>query len=193
MDVTHILEPLNTAQREAVTAGAQPVLVLAGAGSGKTRVLVHRAAWLVAAHGASAWNLYAVTFTNKAANEMRTRIETLLETPTRQLWIGTFHGLAHRLLRRHWNEAGLRQDFQILDASDQLRLIKRLLNDERVDERMITPQSLQYFISDAKGGGPARRGRRAPAPRPTAKRRSSFTPFTRSAARPTGWWISANC
>ena len=153
MDVTHILEPLNSAQREAVTAGQQPVLVLAGAGSGKTRVLVHRAAWLVAAHGASPWNLYAVTFTNKAANEMRTRIERLLDTPTRQLWIGTFHGLAHRLLRRHWSEAGLRRDFQILDASDQLRLVKRLLNDERVDERMITPKSLQYFISDAKEAG----------------------------------------
>ena len=161
MDVTHILDPLNTAQREAVTAGEQPVLVLAGAGSGKTRVLVHRAAWLVAAHGASPWNLFAVTFTNKAANEMRTRIEKLLETPTRQLWIGTFHGLAHRLLRRHYGEAGLRQDFQILDSSDQLRLIKRLLNDQRVDERMITPRSLQYFISGAKEAG--LRPRQAPA------------------------------
>ena len=153
MDVTHILEPLNTAQREAVTAGEQPVLVLAGAGSGKTRVLVHRAAWLVSALGASPWNLFAVTFTNKAANEMRTRIEALLETPTRQLWIGTFHGLAHRLLRRHWSEAALRQDFQILDSGDQLRLIKRLLSDERVDEQMIAPQSLQYFISGAKEAG----------------------------------------
>ena len=153
MDVTHILEPLNTAQREAVTAGEQPVLVLAGAGSGKTRVLVHRAAWLVRAQGASPWNLFAVTFTNKAANEMRTRIEALLDTPTRQLWIGTFHGLAHRLLRRHWNEAALRQDFQILDSGDQLRLIKRLLADQRVDEQMIAPQSLQYFISGAKEAG----------------------------------------
>ena len=153
MDVSHILEPLNTAQREAVTAGEQPVLVLAGAGSGKTRVLVHRAAWLVSAHGASPWNLFAVTFTNKAANEMRMRIEALLQTPTRQLWIGTFHGLAHRLLRRHFGEAGLRQDFQILDSADQLRLIKRLLNDERVDEQMIAPQSLQYFISGAKDAG----------------------------------------
>ena len=153
MDVTHILKPLNTAQREAVTAGEQPVLVLAGAGSGKTRVLVHRAAWLVSTRGASPWNLFAVTFTNKAANEMRTRIEALLETPTRQLWIGTFHGLAHRLLRRHWNEAALRQDFQILDSGDQLRLIKRLLSDEGVDERMIAPQALQYFISGAKEAG----------------------------------------
>ena len=153
MDVTHILEPLNSAQREAVTAGEQPVLVLAGAGSGKTRVLVHRAAWLVSAQGASPWNLFAVTFTNKAANEMRTRIEALLDTPTRQLWIGTFHGLAHRLLRRHWNEAALRQDFQILDSGDQLRLIKRLLADEGVDEQMIAPQSLQYFISGAKEAG----------------------------------------
>ena len=153
MDVTHILEPLNAAQREAVTAGDQAVLVLAGAGSGKTRVLVHRAAWLVSAQGASPWNLFAVTFTNKAANEMRARIETLLDTPARQLWIGTFHGLAHRMLRRHWSEARLRQDFQIMDSSDQLRMIKRLLSDERVDERMIAPQSLQYFISGAKEAG----------------------------------------
>ena len=153
MDVTSILDPLNSAQREAVTAGKQPVLVLAGAGSGKTRVLVHRAAWLVTAQGASPWNLFAVTFTNKAANEMRSRIETLLETPARQLWVGTFHGLAHRLLRRHFGEAGLPQDFQILDSADQLRLIKRLLNDERIDERMITPQSLQHFISGAKEAG----------------------------------------
>ncbi len=152
-DVTHILEPLNTAQREAVTAGDQAVLVLAGAGSGKTRVLVHRAAWLVSARGASPWSLFAVTFTNKAANEMRTRIEALLDTPTRQLWIGTFHGLAHRLLRRHWQEAGLRQDFQILDSADQLRLVKRLMSDERIDERMIPPKSLQYFISGAKEAG----------------------------------------
>ena len=84
---------------------------------------------------------------------MRSRIEALLETPTRQLWIGTFHGLAHRLLRRHWSEAALRQDFQILDSGDQLRLIKRLLSDERVDEQMIAPQSLQYFISGAKEAG----------------------------------------
>ena len=153
MDVTHILDPLNTAQREAVTAGDQAVLVLAGAGSGKTRVLVHRAAWLVSARGSSPWNLFAVTFTNKAANEMRTRIEALLNTPTRQLWIGTFHGLAHRLLRRHWHEAGLNQDFQILDSGDQLRLIKRLMQDERVDDRMIPPRTLQYFISGAKEAG----------------------------------------
>ncbi|WP_446831202.1 DNA helicase II [Candidatus Foliamicus sp.] len=153
MDAARILEPLNTAQREAVTAGNQAVLVLAGAGSGKTRVLVHRAAWLVSAHGASPWNLFAVTFTNKAANEMRTRIEALLQTPTRRLWIGTFHGLAHRLLRRHWHEAGLREDFQILDSADQQRLIKRVMKDERVDERLIPPQTLQYFISGAKEAG----------------------------------------
>ncbi len=165
MDVSQILEPLNSAQREAVTAGEQPVLVLAGAGSGKTRVLVHRAAWLVSAQGASPWNLFAVTFTNKAANEMRMRIEALLQTPTRQLWIGTFHGLAHRLLRRHFGEAGLRRDFQILDAVDQLRMIKRLLNEERVDEQMIAPKSLQYFISTAKEAG--LRPDQAPA-RPTA-------------------------
>ena len=107
MDVTEILDPLNSAQRAAVSAAARPTLVLAGAGSGKTRVLVHRIAWLVRVEGVAPQEIMAVTFTNKAANEMRGRIEALLEMPTRHLWIGTFHGLAHRLLRRHWQEAGL--------------------------------------------------------------------------------------
>jgi len=111
MDVTPILESLNDAQRQAVTASADPMLVIAGAGSGKTRVLVHRAAWLIDVEGISPQSLLAVTFTNKAAAEMRGRIEALLGTPVSHLWIGTFHGLAHRLLRRHWREAGLPQNF----------------------------------------------------------------------------------
>jgi DNA helicase-2/ATP-dependent DNA helicase PcrA len=126
MDVTPILESLNDAQRQAVTAPAEPTLVIAGAGSGKTRVLVHRAAWLIDVEGVSPQGLLAVTFTNKAAGEMRGRIEALLDMPVSHLWIGTFHGLAHRLLRRHWQEAKLPQNFQIIDSDDQLRLIKRL-------------------------------------------------------------------
>jgi len=107
MDVTPILDPLNDPQREAVTAEAGPLLILAGAGSGKTRVLAHRVAWLVQVEGLSPRSLLAVTFTNKAAAEMRNRIEGLLGMPVAHLWIGTFHGLAHRLLRLHWREAGL--------------------------------------------------------------------------------------
>ena len=107
MDVTDIIDPLNEAQREAVTAEDRPTLVLAGAGSGKTRVLVHRIAWAIRVGGVAAQHVLAVTFTNKAAAEMRDRVEALLGVPTRNLWIGTFHGLSHRLLRIHWREAGL--------------------------------------------------------------------------------------
>ena len=127
MDVSPILTPLNDAQRAAVTAPLVPVLVLAGAGSGKTRVLTHRIAWLIQAEGVSPHGILAVTFTNKAAAEMRSRIEALLGMPGGALWLGTFHGLAHRLLRLHWREAGLPQSFQILDSEDQQRLIKKLL------------------------------------------------------------------
>jgi DNA helicase-2/ATP-dependent DNA helicase PcrA len=109
MDVSHLLDGLNDAQRQAVAAPLGAALILAGAGSGKTRVLVHRVAWLIEVEGASPHSILAVTFTNKAAAEMRRRIETLLGHPGGALWIGTFHGLAHRLLRLHWREAGLPQ------------------------------------------------------------------------------------
>ena len=127
MDVTKVIDPLNDSQREAVTAPGGSILVLAGAGSGKTRVLVHRIAWLVQVEDVPPLGIVAVTFTNKAAAEMRGRIETLLNLPARNMWIGTFHGLAHRLLRRHAAEAGLPEGFQIIDADDQYRLIRRLL------------------------------------------------------------------
>ena len=153
MDVTPILESLNDAQRAAVTAAAEPTLVIAGAGSGKTRVLVHRAAWLIDVEGISPQSLLAVTFTNKAAAEMRGRIEALLDIPVNHLWIGTFHGLAHRLLRRHWREAGLPQNFQIIDSDDQLRLIKRLLKGLEVDDSRWVPREIQYFINAQKDEG----------------------------------------
>ena len=127
MDVSHLLDPLNDAQRQAVTAPLAPMLVLAGAGSGKTRVLTHRVAWLIQVEGVSPHGILAVTFTNKAAGEMRGRIETQLGMPSAPLWIGTFHGIAHRLLRLHWREAGLPQGFQILDAEDQQRLVKKII------------------------------------------------------------------
>jgi DNA helicase-2/ATP-dependent DNA helicase PcrA len=153
MDVTRILAPLNDAQRAAVTAPQEPVLVVAGAGSGKTRVLVHRIAWLIQVENVSPLGVLAVTFTNKAAAEMRTRIEALLGMPVANLWIGTFHGLAHRLLRRHWREAGLSQTFQILDAEDQQRLIRRLLKNLELDETAWVPRDIQWFINNQKDEG----------------------------------------
>ncbi|MEM9303974.1 MAG: UvrD-helicase domain-containing protein, partial [Pseudomonadota bacterium] len=116
MDVSHLLEDLNAAQREAVTAEPGNLLVLAGAGSGQTRVLIHRIAWLTEVLGVSPFSILAVTFTNKAAGEMRHRAEALMGAPSRGLWVGTFHGIAHRLLRMHNEEAGLPDSFQILDS-----------------------------------------------------------------------------
>ena len=153
MDLSPILAPLNDAQREAVTAPVGPVLVLAGAGSGKTRVLTHRVAWLVQAEGASPHSILAVTFTNKAAGEMRARIEALLGIPGSALWVGTFHGIAHRLLRLHWREANLPQGFQILDGDDQLRIIKKLLKSQGLDDARWVPREIQYFINNNKDEG----------------------------------------
>ena len=153
MTLDPILEPLNEAQRAAVTAPLAPVLVLAGAGSGKTRVLTHRIAWLIEAQGASPHSVLAVTFTNKAAGEMRARVEHLLGTPPGTLWIGTFHGIAHRLLRRHWREAGLLEGFQILDGEDQQRLIKKLLKAQQLDESRWAPREIQWFINSNKDEG----------------------------------------
>jgi len=153
VDVSSILDPLNDAQREAVTAPDAPTLVVAGAGSGKTRVLVHRVAWLIQVEGVSPLGILAVTFTNKAAAEMRGRIEELLGMPVASLWVGTFHGLAHRLLRRHWQEAGLPQGFQILDAEDQQRLIRRMLKNLDIDENTWVPREIQWFINSQKDEG----------------------------------------
>ena len=153
MDVTPILDPLNDAQREAVSAPQEPMLVVAGAGSGKTRVLVHRIAWLIQVENVSPLGVLAVTFTNKAAAEMRGRVQELLDMPVNHLWIGTFHGLAHRLLRRHYTEAGLPEGFQILDAEDQQRLIRRLLKSLDLDENTWVPREVQWFINHHKDEG----------------------------------------
>lgn len=153
MDVSDILSPLNEAQREAVAAENQNLLVLAGAGSGKTRVLVHRIAWLIRAEGFSPWSILAVTFTNKAAKEMRSRIEEMLHIPSHGMWVGTFHGLAHRLLKAHWKEAGLPQNFQILDSDDQLRLVKRVCKELDLDDSRWPPKQAMYFINEQKDEG----------------------------------------
>src|SRR5271168_3894054 len=153
MDVSHLLDGLNDAQRQAVASPLGAALVLAGAGSGKTRVLVHRVAWLIRVEGVSPHSILAVTFTNKAAAEMRRRIEGLLGHPGGSLWIGTFHGLAHRLLRLHWREAGLPQSFQILDAEDQARLLRKVLKALELDETRWVPREILWFINAQKDEG----------------------------------------
>jgi DNA helicase II / ATP-dependent DNA helicase PcrA len=153
MDISQILDPLNKAQRQAVCSETQNTLVLAGAGSGKTRVLVHRIAWLVQVEHLSTYSIMAVTFTNKAAGEMRFRIENLLKTPVKSMWVGTFHGLAHRLLRAHWRDARLVENFQIIDSDDQLRLIKRIMKEMGVDDKKHPPRETQWFINDCKDNG----------------------------------------
>jgi len=153
MDVSHLLDSLNDAQRQAVGSPLAPALVLAGAGSGKTRVLVHRVAWLIQVEGVSPHGILAVTFTNKAAGEMRARIEKLLGFSAHSMWIGTFHGLAHRLLRMHWREAELPQSFQILDSEDQSRLLRKVLKALDLDETRWVPREIQWFINAQKDEG----------------------------------------
>lgn len=148
-----ILNSLNPAQQEAVMAPLGHLLVLAGAGSGKTRVLTHRIVWLIQNEHISPHGILAVTFTNKAANEMRVRIESMLKVSARTMWIGTFHGLSHRFLRAHWQEAGLNQNFQILDSDDQFRLIRRTINALNLDEDQYPPKELQWFINGQKEQG----------------------------------------
>lgn len=148
-----ITHSLNDRQIEAVTAELSHLLVLAGAGSGKTRVLVHRIAYLMAAHQVSPYEILAVTFTNKAAAEMRGRIEKLHGVPMHHMWVGTFHGLAHRLLRTHFYEAKLPQTFQIIDSDDQLRLIKRIHRAMNLDEKRWQPKQSQWYINNHKEHG----------------------------------------
>ncbi|MCJ8338527.1 MAG: DNA helicase II [Pseudomonadales bacterium] len=153
MDVTAIIDGLNDAQREAVTAPLENLLVLAGAGSGKTRVLIHRIAWLVQTEDISPYSILAVTFTNKAAREMRSRIEQLLGVNPQGMWVGTFHGLAHRILRTHWRDANLQQNFQIMDSEDQHRLLKRICKDMALDDKQWPAKQFQWFINAQKDEG----------------------------------------
>ncbi|MES2070301.1 MAG: UvrD-helicase domain-containing protein [Pseudomonadota bacterium] len=149
----NLLHNLNPEQLAAVTLPPQSALILAGAGSGKTRVLTTRIAWLIQTGQISANGILAVTFTNKAAKEMLMRLSAMLPINTRGLWIGTFHGLCNRLLRAHHRDAGLPQTFQILDSADQLSFIKRLLKANNVDDEKYPPRTLMYFINGAKDQG----------------------------------------
>lgn len=153
MDVSRLLDQLNDAQREAVSAEPCNQLILAGAGSGKTRVLVHRIAWLIEVERVSPVSIMAVTFTNKAAKEMRARLEELLGLNPRAMWVGTFHGLAHRLLKMHWQDARLPQNFQILDSDDQLRMIKRVCSGLQLDEKQWPAKQAQWWINAQKDEG----------------------------------------
>lgn len=153
MNVSDLLNSLNNKQREGVEAKRGNLLVLAGAGSGKTRVLVYRIAWLLLIKQFSSSSIMAVTFTNKAAIEMRTRIENLIGTDYNKMWIGTFHGLAHRFLRTHYENANLPQDFQILDNEDQLRFIKNLIRTLNIDEKKWPPRQVMRYISSKKNEG----------------------------------------
>ena len=153
MDVSHLLDSLNEQQRQAVAAPRGSSLILAGAGSGKTRVLIHRIAWLIQREGLSPYSILAVTFTNKAAAEMRGRLEKLLDIPARGMWVGTFHGIAHRLLRAHHRDAGLPQNFQILDADDQLRLVKRVMISLDVDDKKWPARQALWWINGQKDEG----------------------------------------
>ncbi len=153
MSIVERLKSLNAPQQQAVRSEARHLLVLAGAGSGKTRVLTHRIAWLLETGLAAPSGILAVTFTNKAAREMKARVEGLLDQSAAPLWIGTFHGLAHRLLRQHWLEADLPREFQIMDSDDQLRLIKRLMAQLGVQNTSVQPRQIQWFINGAKDSG----------------------------------------
>ena len=153
MDVSHVLESLNEGQRDAVGAPPGNLMILAGAGSGKTRVLVHRIAWHIATGEANPQGILAVTFTNKAASEMRSRIESLLGQSIHGMWVGTFHGLCHRLLRAHWQDANLSEDFQILDSEDQYRTVRRIIRAMMLDESQYPPKEAQWYINAQKDKG----------------------------------------
>ena len=148
-----LLANLNPEQLAAVTLPAVPALILAGAGSGKTRVLTTRIAWLMAQGQVSPGGVLAVTFTNKAAKEMLTRLSTMIPVPVRGMWIGTFHGLCNRFLRAHWKLAGLPQSFQILDSGDQQSAVKRVIKAMNLDEERFPPKQVSWFIASSKEEG----------------------------------------
>lgn len=150
---TDLLADLNPKQQQAVSSTHQHIVVLAGAGSGKTRVLVHRIAWLIQQQQCSQNAILAVTFTNKAAQEMKHRISQVTHKSTHHMWVGTFHGIGHRLLRTHFTEANLPQNFQILDSDDQLRLVKRIIQSLNLDEKRWAPKQAAWFINQKKDQG----------------------------------------
>jgi len=182
-DLDHRLTTLNPAQHHAVTTPPGHQLVLAGAGSGKTRVLVHRIAFLIQRLDVSPHSILSVTFTNKAAAEMRHRIEDVLGHAPAGMWVGTFHGLAHRLLRAHWQEAKLAENFQILDSDDQQRLIKRVIRDLGLDEQRWPAKQAQWFINGQKDEGIRPQGIQASGDLFLATMRSIYEAYEAACAR----------
>jgi len=178
MDVSSLLNGLNDAQRKAVSAPPSNQLVLAGAGSGKTRVLVHRIGWFLGVEGYSPYGMLAVTFTNKAAKEMRARVESLLGRQERGMWIGTFHGIAHRLLKNHWREAGLKENFQVIDSDDQIRLLKRVIGDLGLDDTHYPPKQMAWYINAQKDEG--RRAKHVNARDPISRAQQSIYEYYES-------------
>src|SRR6059036_130429 len=148
-----LLVNLNPEQLAAVTLPARPALILAGAGSGKTRVLTTCIAWLLQTGQVSPGGLMVVTFTNKASKEMQARLSAMLPVNVRGMWIGTFHGLCNRFLRAHWKLAGLPQGFQILDSADQLSAVKRIIKAMNLDEERFVPKQVTWFIAGSKEDG----------------------------------------
>jgi DNA helicase-2/ATP-dependent DNA helicase PcrA len=190
--MSDLLANLNAPQLAAVTLPAQHALILAGAGSGKTRVLTTRIAWLISTGQVGPQGILAVTFTNKAAKEMQSRLAAMLPINTRGMWIGTFHGLCNRLLRAHYREAGLPAQFQILDAVDQLAAIKRLLKNLNVDDQKFPPRELMHFINAHKEQGlRAAQAEAYDVTSPAAG--SSCIPNMRRSAGAKGWSTSPNC
>jgi len=185
------LEHLNPEQLAAVTLPEGHALILAGAGSGKTRVLTTRIAWLLKAGTLSPAGVLAVTFTNKAAREMLTRLGAMLAVNPRGMWIGTFHGLCNRLLRAHHREAGLPREFQILDTQDQLGAVKRLLRALNADEDRFPPRDVQYFIMGRKEEG--LRARDVPAADDVSRRHVEFYAAYDEQCNREAWWISRSC
>jgi DNA helicase-2/ATP-dependent DNA helicase PcrA len=185
-----LLQGLNDEQRAAVTLPQGHALVLAGAGSGKTRVLTTRIAWLLQTGQVSPGGIMAVTFTNKAAKEMNTRLSAMLPYNVRGMWIGTFHGLCNRLLRAHHQAAGLPATFQILDTQDQLSAIKRLCKQYNVDDERFPPKQLGWFIAGCKEEG--MRPKDVVAADPDTKKRWSCTSSTKSNASAKAWWTLAS-
>ena len=153
MDVSYILDELNPIQREAVTDESHHSLILAGAGSGKTKVITHKVAWLSSVKGVNPLSMLTVTFTNKAAKEMRGRIENILEENLNQMWCGTFHGIFHRMLKMHWQEAKLVKDFSVIDSEDQIRVLKRVIQNMNLDLDTWQPRDTQWFINKQKDEG----------------------------------------
>jgi len=150
MELRYTLNDLNEAQRNAVCNLSQNCLVIAGAGSGKTRVLIQRILWLIEDNDYSPYSILAVTFTNKAAREIKTRLSNTLNIKIESMWVGTFHGICHRILRSNYQKALLPKNFQVIDSEDQIRIIKRIMKENEIENSQIQPKQVAWYINKKK-------------------------------------------